>query len=167
MIAVLMGVSGAGKTAVGKALAQMLGWRFVEGDEFHPPASIEKMKSGQPLDDEDRRPWLHALREHIDAACESGEDLVVACSALKHDYRAYLKDDEPDRVRFVWLEGDEEMIRERLRKRTGHFMPAGLLQSQLEALEPPRSAVRIDVAPPVDQIAAEIRRKLSLKQASA
>src|SRR5262245_41962769 len=116
MIVVLMGVSGSGKTAVGQVLARKLGWRFIEGDDFHPPANIEKMRSGQPLSDADRRPWLKALREHIDAACERGENLVVACSALKHDYREYLKEDEPGCVRFVYLEGDEALIAERLKK---------------------------------------------------
>lgn len=160
MIVVLMGVSGSGKSAVGKALAAKLGWRFIEGDDFHPPTNVEKMKSGQPLTDEDRRPWLRAIREEIDAACERGESMVLACSALKHDYRDYLEAHEPECVRFVWLEGSEELIQQRLKERKGHFMPAGLLHSQFEALEPPEDALRVDIAPPVDEVAETIKRAL-------
>jgi gluconokinase len=162
VIVVLMGVSGSGKSAVGRALAGRLGWRFVEGDDFHPPANVEKMRACHPLTDEDRRPWLRALRDHIDAACERGEDLVVACSALKHDYREYLKEDEPGCVRFVYLEGDEALIAGRLRQRKGHFMPPGLLHSQFAALEPPKDALRVSVVPPVEEVAEEVRRRLGL-----
>ena len=97
-----------------------------------------------------------------DQACAQGEDLILACSALKHAYREYLREDEPDCVRYVYLEGSEEIIRERLVKRRGHFMPPGLLHSQFEALEPPDDALRVDVTPPPDVIAEQIRRALAL-----
>src|SRR4051794_26344857 len=111
MIVVLMGVSGSGKTTVGKVLAEKRGWRFVDADDFHPAANVEKMSRGEPLTDEDRRPWLAALRRRIDEAAERGEDVVLACSALKHDYREYLRSDHPGGVRYVYLEGSEELIR--------------------------------------------------------
>ena len=163
MIVVLMGVSGSGKTTVGKVLAAKLGWAFVDADDFHPAANVAKMRRGEPLTDEDRRPWLAALRQRIDRACEGGEDLVLACSALKHSYRDYLRADAPACVRYVYLEGSEELIRQRLAGRKGHFMPPGLLHSQFEALEPPRDAVRIDVHPAPGAIAERIREALGLR----
>jgi gluconokinase len=162
MILVLMGVSGSGKTTVGKVLAADLGWTFVEADDFHPPANVEKMRGGTPLTDEDRRPWLEALRARIDDACQRGENCVMACSALKDEYRDYLEQGCPGGVRYVYLRGSEELIRARLERRQGHFMNPDLLKSQFEALEPPAGAVEVDVAPTPDVIAAEIRRKLSL-----
>lgn len=161
MIIVLMGVSGSGKTTVGQILAGKLGWTFIDADDYHPAANVEKMRRGEPLTDEDRRPWLAALRERIDRACERGEDLVVACSALKHAYRDYLREDEPGCVRFVYLEGSEELIRARLANRRGHFMPPSLLHSQFEALEPPADALRIDVTPAPEVIAEQIRQGLA------
>jgi gluconokinase len=162
MILVLMGVSGSGKTTVGRILAEQLGWTFLEGDDFHPRANVEKMHSGRPLTDEDRRPWLEALRRRIDELSERGENAVLACSALKHDYREYLRQHEPDNVRYVYLSGSEELIRERLARRKGHFMPPALLHSQFEALEPPAHALTVDIAPPPEVIAAQIRSKLGL-----
>jgi gluconokinase len=162
MILVLMGVSGSGKTTIGRALANELGWSFIEGDEFHPASNVEKMHRGEPLDDEDRRPWLRALRQRIDEACAQGENAVLACSALKHDYREYLERDEPACVRYVYLCGSEELIRRRLAQRKGHFMNPGLLHSQFETLEPPDDAIRVDVAPALEAIVAEIRRQLGL-----
>jgi gluconokinase len=162
MVLVLMGVSGSGKTTVGKILAEQLGWTFVEADEFHPAANVEKMHAGTPLTDADRRPWLDTLRERIDRACESGENIVLACSALKHAYQDYLERDDPACVQYVYLHGDENLIRQRLAARRGHFMNPRLLQSQFEVLEPPADSLRVDVAPPPDEIAAEIRRKLVL-----
>jgi len=162
MIVVLMGVSGSGKTTVGRILAEKLGWVFLDADDFHPAANIAKMSRGEPLTDEDRRPWLEALRDRIDEACARNEDVVLACSALKHAYRDYLREDEPGCVRYVYLEGSEELIRERLAKRRGHFMPPGLLHSQFEALEPPADALRFDVTPAPEVIAERIRRALAL-----
>ena len=162
MIVVLMGVSGSGKTTVGKQLAGDLGWPFLDADDFHPPANVEKMRRGVPLDDADRRPWLEALRQRIDAGCDRGENLVLACSALKHAYQAYLERDAPECVHYVFLDGSEELIRDRLAGRTGHFMDPDLLRSQFATLEPPADAIRVDIAPPPAEIAAEIRRRLGL-----
>ena len=138
----MMGVSGSGKTTVGRILARQLGWAFLEGDDFHPAVNVEKMRREVPLNDDDRRPWLAALRWRIDEACERGEDVALACSALKHDYREHLERHAPECVRYVCLRGSEELIRRRLTERKGHFMPPGLLLSQFEALEPPADAPR-------------------------
>jgi len=162
MILVLMGVSGSGKSTVGKILADQLGWTFVEADDYHPKANVVKMHGGQPLDDNDRRPWLAALRRRIDEACRTGENVVLACSALKHRYQDYLEQDDPPCVWYVYLEGSPELIRERLSARKGHFMNPNLLDSQFEALEPPEDAVRVNVAPTPEEIAAEIRRKVGV-----
>jgi gluconokinase len=162
MILVLMGVSGSGKSTVGKILADQLGWTFVEADDYHPKANVEKMRSGRPLDDDDRRPWLAALRQRIDQACRHGEDVVLACSALTHRYQDYLEQDDPPCVRYVYLEGSPELIRKRLAARKGHFMNPALLDSQFEALEPPADAVRVNVTPPPEEIAAEIGRQVGV-----
>ena len=162
MVVVLMGVSGSGKTTVGKILARELGWTFVEADDFHPRANVEKMRRGVPLDDDDRRPWLRALRGRVEQLCRDGEDAVLACSALKHAYQDYLEGHDPACVHYVYLRGSEELIRQRLAGRKGHFMPPGLLSSQFEALEPPAGAVEVDIAPPPEVIAAEARRRLGL-----
>lgn len=162
MIIVLMGVSGSGKTTVGEVLAQALGWTFIDADAYHPAANKAKMHQGIPLTDADRRPWLDALRRRIDAAAEHGENIVLACSALKHAYQEYLQAHAADAVRYVWLSGSEELIRQRLARRTGHFMNPGLLHSQFETLEPPEHAVTIDITPSPAQIAQTIRHKLGL-----
>lgn len=157
-----MGVSGSGKTTVGKALAADLGWKFLEGDEFHPAENVEKMRSGVPLDDQDRRPWLQAMRNRVDEACERNENVILACSALKDEYRDFLELNDPEGVDFVYLQGSIELIQLRIHERRGHFMAPALLQSQFAALEPPDGAIEVNVSPPPDVIAAEIRRKLSL-----
>lgn len=162
MIVVLMGVSGSGKTTVGQVLARELGWTFVDADDFHPAANVEKMRRGVPLDDDDRRPWLAALARRIDEARDRRENVVLACSALKHAYQDYLQHEAPGSVRYVYLSGSEELIRRRLAGRTGHFMNPGLLHSQFETLEPPGDALQVDVTPPPEVIAGEIRRKLGL-----
>jgi gluconokinase len=162
MIVVLMGVSGSGKTTVGRLLADQLGWAFVEADDYHPAANVEKMRRGEPLTDADRRPWLDALRRRIDDACRRGENVVLACSALKHAYQDYLERDDPACVWYVYLHGSEDLICRRLAARKGHFMNPALLHSQFELLEPPADAVRVDVAPSPEDIVAEIRRKLEL-----
>jgi gluconokinase len=164
MILVLMGVSGSGKSTVGRILAERLGWTFVEADDFHPPANVEKMRDGTPLDDADRRPWLDALRKRVDEACATGENVVLACSALKHDYREYLERDDPPCVEYVYLEGSPDLIQQRLAARKGHFMNPKLLGSQFEALEPPASAVRVDITPRPEEIADEIRRRVGLNR---
>jgi gluconokinase len=162
MILVLMGVSGSGKTTVGKVLAEQLGWTFVDADDFHPAANVEKMRRGIPLDDDDRRPWLQALRQRMEEAFHRGENVVLACSALKHAYQEYLQHEEPERIRYVYLRGSEELIARRMAARKGHFMNPALLHSQFQTLEPPEHAIEVEIAPPPEEIAADIRRKLGV-----
>ena len=133
---VIMGVAGSGKSTVASLLATRLGWRFAEADAYHSAANVAKMRSGTPLTDADRAPWLDALADAIDAWRASGEHGVIACSALKRAYRERLIRGHAD-VRIAYLEGDYDTIAARLASRTGHYMPAILLASQFEALEPP------------------------------
>ena len=152
MIFLLMGVSGSGKTTVGRRLADRLGWKFLDADDFHPPENVRKMAAGIALDDRDRLPWLRRIREVIDRHAASGDRLVVTCSALKHSYRKLLLEGASG-VQLVYLKGSFELIEKRLRDRRGHFMPAALLRSQFEALEEPSDAVVVDASPPPDEIA--------------
>ena len=133
---IIMGVSGAGKSTVGTQLAKRLGWRFEEGDALHPPENISKMKSGAPLTDADRAPWLAAVAAVIDGWRSRGERGVITCSALRRAYRRQIIGDNRD-VRLVFLEGPRELIAARVGVRQGHFMPPSLLDSQFAALEPP------------------------------
>ncbi|MBM3537744.1 MAG: gluconokinase [Alphaproteobacteria bacterium] len=154
MIVVVMGVSGVGKTTVGRTLAERLNAVFLEGDRFHPPANVAKMSAGTPLTDDDREPWLRALAAEAENAAAQGRNVVVACSALKRAYRRILT--ERAAKRFVHLTGDPALIKARLDARVGHYMPPSLLPSQLAALEPPgaeEGAVVVDIAPePSEQI---------------
>lgn len=146
VLLVVIGVSGCGKSSVGKRVAERMGWPFLEGDLLHPAANIAKMHAGHPLDDADRRPWLDAIGQWLDARQAAGESAVVACSALKRRYRERLRRGRPG-VYFAWLQVEREELERRLRRRSGHFMPASLLDSQLAALEPPapdEPAVAID-----------------------
>ncbi len=161
MVVIVMGVSGAGKTTVGRMLASALGWDFREGDDLHPAANRAKMSSGVALTDADRRPWLAAIRAMIDEYLARGTNAVIACSALKRSYRELLAAD-PARVRFVWLDGSRGLIASRIAARRGHFMPAELLASQFSDLEAPADAMRIDVTAPPAEIVATIRRELSI-----
>lgn len=145
IVLVVMGVSGVGKTTVGVAVATRLGWEFADADDYHSPANVEKMRSGRPLDDDDRQPWLEALHALAQDRLRQGSSLVLACSALKQKYRATIAGGDP-RVRFVYLKGSFELLRERLAARHGHYMPAELLQSQFDALEEPADAFVVDVA---------------------
>ncbi len=140
---VVMGVSGTGKTTVGKALAASLGAVFIDGDDQHSPESIRKMATGIALDDDDRGPWLSRLRALIEDHLVSGMPVVVACSAMKQAYRDQLGAGDP-RVHFVFLQGDLATIARRMRQREGHFMKADMLQSQLDALERPADAITVD-----------------------
>lgn len=151
-----MGISGSGKSTVGARLARELGWRFVEGDEYHPEANIRKMRAGNPLTDADRDAWLDRLRAEIAHGLAAGEDLVLTSSALKESYRARLRVD-PERVQFVFLHGDYELISSRLRDRRGHFASEKLLASQYEALEPPEGVLRVDARMSVECAVRSIR----------
>lgn len=133
---VVMGVSSSGKSSIGKALADRLGWRFADGDDFHPPANVEKQRAGQPLTDEDRWPWLQSIADEIDRFTAEGGRLVVACSALKRVYRDILVHNRPD-IRIIYPDGSRELIAERMAARKNHFMPQSLLESQFKTLEVP------------------------------
>ena len=157
-IIVVMGVSGSGKSTVGTALAAQLGCAFEDGDRLHPPENVAKMRSGHPLDDQDRAPWLAAVAARIDRWRAAGESAVITCSALKRRYREVIVGDRPE-VRLVFLYGTPELLAERLAGRTGHFMPASLLDSQFAALEPPgpdEHPIAVSVAVPVDRIVRQI-----------
>ena len=156
MVLVVMGVSGSGKSTIARPLAERLGWDFEEGDELHPAANIAKMKAGHPLTDADRGPWLLAVRGWINGELDAGRSGVITCSALKRAYRDRLR---RDGVRFVFLQGAEAIIRERVKARTGHFMPVSLVDSQFDTLEPPtpdEHPIVIDVRQPVETQVEEI-----------
>lgn len=155
---VVMGTAGAGKTRIGAALAEGLGIRFIEGDAFHPQANVAKMAAGIPLSDEDRRPWLAALADELRKARAQGEGLVMSCSALRRSYRDLLRDGDRS-VQFVFLHGGMALVRDRLAARTGHYMPASLLDSQFATLEPPapdEAAWTIDVTDTPERIVAAL-----------
>src|SRR6476659_256953 len=137
MLVIIFGVSGAGKTTIGKLLARDLSWRFIEADDFHPAANIEKMRRGHPLTDKDRWPWLEQLRQQIERSLSLRENTVLACSALKRAYRDRLH--VSDEIKFVFLRGDHALVEKQLRSRHGHFMNAALLQSQFHDFEEPES----------------------------
>lgn len=160
-VIVVMGTAGAGKTTVGKRLAAVLGWDFLDGDDLHPPANVAKMRRGEPLTDADRAPWLERLRERIARYLAEDQGAAIACSALRHGYRERLRVD-PERVRFVYLKGAYPLLRRRLRSRTGHFVKPSMLASQIATLEEPRHALVIDAALPVDAIVARIRAALGV-----
>ena len=159
---VVMGVSGCGKTSVGRRLAQQLGLAFAEGDELHPPRNVALMAAGQPLTDADRVDWLAAVAARLVRAQAAGLGLVVSCSALKHSYRAQLRLACPG-LRFVYLHGETALLRQRMAARTGHYMPASLLDSQLATLEPPaadEAAIAVDIAPSTEQVANTVLARL-------
>jgi len=161
-IAIVMGVSGSGKTTVAVMLADALGVAFLEGDDLHPRSNVEKMKNGTPLTDEDRWPWLRAIAARIDQWRAEDKAGVVTCSALKRAYRDILIGDRPE-VRLVYLKGSHRLIHDRMAARHEHFMPVGLLDSQLATLEEPGPDERpivVDVGGSPEQIVAEILRQL-------
>jgi gluconokinase len=146
MIVLVMGVSGAGKSTVGHALADALGADFLEADAFHSAANVAKMQAGIPLDDSDRWPWLEAIGAALDRALRQGKRVVLACSALKQAYRDRLLKDGGRKGYTVFLQGDAALIAARMSGRSGHYMPPTLLPSQLAILEPPEDAIVVDIA---------------------
>lgn len=150
-----MGVSGSGKTTIGEALARELGWRFLDADDYHPPQNIAKMAAGRPLDDDDRAPWL----DRLNALLRNEANAVLACSALKERYRRRLAEGI-QRIEWVYLKGEPELIRSRLAQRRHRYMPASLLESQFAALEPPRDAIAVDVSADIPACVAAIAARL-------
>jgi gluconokinase len=161
---VVMGVSGSGKSTIADRLAARLGWRYEDGDRFHPPANVAKMSAGQPLTDEDRWPWLQAIADEIDRLAAADQRAVVACSALKRSYRSILVHGRDD-VRIVFLNGTQDLIAGRLAARKGHFMPPGLLASQFKTLEPPQPSerpIKVSIDAPVEAIVDDIINQLKV-----
>jgi gluconokinase len=158
MVVIIMGVTGSGKTTIGRRLAAKLGWRYFDADDFHPPANIEKMSGGRPLNDDDRLPWLERLRTLIRECLERSENCVLACSALKRSYRDYLLLDA--RVKLVYLKGDADLIQSRLNQRRGHYMDPALLDSQFAILEEPGTETQVDIAASPDEIVRTIEARL-------
>lgn len=159
---VIMGVSGSGKTTIARELVERLGWTFAEGDDFHPPANVEKMRSGQPLDDEARRSWLGSIAAWIGEREAAGENAIVTCSALKRGFRDLLRDGHPS-VLFVHVDVSRDILRKRLGSRKGHYMPASLLDSQLATLEPLQADEPGFTVPgdePPDEVADRVVREL-------
>lgn len=161
-VVVMMGVSGVGKTTIGKALAAKLDWSFVDGDDLHPPSNVLKMERGEPLDDRDRQPWLSELHRVIEDHRASGTPLVLCCSALKASYRQALVGDTRGVV-FVYLSGQADLIAARLEQRRGHFMPPALLASQFDTLEPPVAAIAVEVDRPVAETVERIIAQLDIR----
>jgi gluconokinase len=161
-IAVVMGVSGSGKTTVAAGLARQEGWVLLEGDAFHPPENIAKMKAGTPLTDEDRLPWLRAIAAKADELRAAGQSAVVACSALKRAYRAILIGSRSDTV-LVYLHGSKDLIADRMKARKNHFMPSALLDSQFATLEEPgpdEHPIVVEIGGPAEAVIADAIRQL-------
>lgn len=162
MIVVLMGVSGAGKTTIGRLLAQRTGWTFADADDYHSPANKQKMAAGIPLTDEDREPWLEELNRLLRSWYESGKSGVLACSALKETYRDTLASGMPaGAVRFVWLDAGKELLHERMVERHHAYMNPALLDSQLATLQPPKDALRVVNDRPPEEVVSEILQQIS------
>jgi len=164
LIIVVMGVSGCGKTTVGRMLGEALGWPFFDADDFHPEANVAKMRAGIPLTDDDRCPWLDRLVAEMGAIDHRGDHAVLGCSALRQAYRERLA--RAGDVRFVYLKGDRDTIAARLASRSGHYMPPTLLDSQLATLEEPTDAIVVDIRLSAEEQVAAIRFALSQEQAS-
>ncbi len=163
MFIILMGVSGSGKTTVGKALAHELGCAFFDGDDYHPERNVAKMRDGIPLTDDDRRDWLLTLAKLISDNLVRSSSGVLACSALKQQYRDLLSVD-PERVKFVYLMGNRELISARMRDRKDHFMQAGMLDSQFDALEEPLDAMTVDINLSPEEIVELVVGQFQLKK---
>ncbi len=160
MVILLMGVSGSGKTTVGRLLASQLGWKFADGDDYHPAANVEKMRTGIPLTDADRAPWLSTLRALIADWIAAEKNAVLACSALKRSYREELQ--VAPQVQVVYLRGTPQLLHQRLHARSGHFMTEGMLESQLATLQEPENATVVDIGRSPEEIVNEIRARLAL-----
>ena len=159
MFYIVMGVSGTGKSTIGKLLSDRTGWTFYDADDFHPLTNIIKMKRGIPLNDEDRLPWLLKLKQLITNTIDSDRQGILACSALKSEYRQILQNDRSE-VRFIYLRGDYDCIQSRVRQRTGHFMSSALLRSQFDTLEEPKNAIKVDVSHTPEAIVKEILERI-------
>jgi carbohydrate kinase (thermoresistant glucokinase family) len=155
----IMGVAGSGKTTIGQKLSAVTGIPFFDADDFHPPANKEKMKAGQPLNDDDRKGWLASINELAKDQSEK-HGAIIACSALKEKYRTELSGGIKVPVHWILLQGSFEMIQERMKARKEHFMPASLLQSQFDTLETPANAIVMDIQSNPDEIVAAILRKI-------
>jgi gluconokinase len=155
-----MGVAGSGKTAVGKQAADKLDWIFLDADDFHPPANIEKMKHRIPLNDEDRAPWLQRLHDELQNQMAEGHSVILACSALKESYRKVLRD-EVTPPTFVYLDVDPQTIQDRLQHRTAHFFPKELMESQFAALEKPKDAIIIDARKSLEEVVEHVVEALT------
>jgi gluconokinase len=164
VVLILMGVVGAGKTTIGTLLAEELGWRFADADDFHPVENKEKIRRGIALTDHDRAPWLAAMHEAIVQWNCAGRNVILACSALKRSYRDELRVGE---VKFIYLKGSRELILERLRARHGHFATESILNTQFRDLEEPEDALCIGIQGGPEQIVAEIIQRLGLKRIPA
>lgn len=162
MIIVVMGVAGSGKTTVGTELAERLGWKFVEGDDFHPTENVARMAGGEPLRDSDREKWLAELREAIGRIDRKGASAVVACSALRESFRTRLRSGVSD-MRFVLLQVAAEVAAQRVASRPGHFMPATLVAGQFAAMERENDALQVDGEQPVEEIVDQIVASIGLR----
>jgi len=160
MIIIIMGVSGAGKTTAGRYLAKELSWKFYDADDFHSAANKDKMSRGVPLSDEDRADWLASLREVLNQNIETNQSIVLACSALKQNYRNVLKVN--NQVHFVYLQGSYQQIEARMKKRKDHYMKPGMLASQFAILEEPNDALTVEISKTPKEIIALIRKEWNL-----
>jgi gluconokinase len=169
MIIIVMGVSGSGKSTIGKLLADSLDWEFSDADTFHSPENIEKMRRGIPLSEADRMPWLQDLQTAIKHWLQENKSVVLACSALKDSYRQFLVLDsdrfantKSDRIKVVYLKGSYELIKMRLQERHNHYMTEKLLTSQFDTLEEPLDTISVDIAQPPQVIVQNIRTALEI-----
>ena len=162
MFYVIMGVSGTGKSTIGKLLSDRTGWSFYDADDFHPQINVDKMNRGIALSDRDRLPWLEELQKLISRHLASKRNGILACSALKAQYREVLRNQQDD-VIFIYLRGDYDCIQNRIKQRRGHFMSADLLQSQFDTLEEPEDAIVVDVSLSPEEIVTEILSRINQK----
>jgi gluconokinase len=159
VIVLVMGVSGSGKTTIGEALARELGWKYLDADDYHSRENVAKMAAGTPLEDSDRWPWLDKINKELLKIQQQGKSAVIGCSALKQAYRERLARGVRD-FEIVYLRGDFALLQSRIAARKHHFMPATLLQSQFDALEPPAQAIEVDVSTPVESSLSKIKKEL-------